>query len=438
MNEKDCVNHEKIHNQEESKCIICSETFKSYEILKDHVQGHNKAKGHSCDKCDSKFETQSQLKSHVEQVHSVKLLEEKVRKIADKCEILEKEKENLAQQLLELERSSAVKKNSLEDENMLTKNKKSGFQRVNPQESASRNSISGEVDPKPSKSCGNCGTTFWTTIQLKNHIERDHMMELGDKTNEEIACLKCDAVFDDKSELREHMEVKHVTRIRQYNCEDCPFQGENGLELKKHVLRTQHNPSECIETCYTCKNEFKSYFHLMNHRNKEHPSNKVCRYFKDKACIFEADICWYRHESKAEELIADANISKFQFNEQGGQKDYNCNKCAKHFAGNSDLMKHNKQKHTEIVARCRNFKDGNCTRTQESCWFLHDEKFKNTNDDDGVTVEELNESKEAVSESDFCEVKEKSPPDQMSHLIKIIAELSLKVEHLEKMAQKNQ
>ena len=67
---------------------------------------------------------------------------------------------------------------------MLTKNKKSGFQRVNPQESASRNSISGEVDPKPSKSCGNCGTTFWTTIQLKNHIERDHMMELGDKTNE--------------------------------------------------------------------------------------------------------------------------------------------------------------------------------------------------------------------------------------------------------------
>jgi hypothetical protein len=39
---------------------------------------------------------------------------------------------------------------------------------------------------------------------------------------------------------------------------------------------TQHNPSECKEKCCTCKVEFESYFHLMNHRKKEHTSNKVC------------------------------------------------------------------------------------------------------------------------------------------------------------------
>ena len=35
---------------------------------------------------------------------------------------------------------------------------------------------------------------------------------------------------------------------------DCPFQGENRVELKKHSQRTKHCASNCIEKCFTCKN----------------------------------------------------------------------------------------------------------------------------------------------------------------------------------------
>ena len=87
------------------------------------------------------------------------------------------------------------------------------------------------------------------------------------------------------------------------------------------------------------------------------------------------------------------------------------------------------------MARCRNFKEGNWNWTQESCWFLHDVKAKDTFDEDGVTVEELNDSNKAANDLVFREAKEKGPPDQKNQLIKIITELSSKVENLEKMTQ---
>ena len=56
-----------------------------------------------------------------------------------------------------------------------------------------------------------------------------------------------------------------------------------------------------------------------------------------------------------------------------------------------------------------------------------------------IILDELNEgTDESTNESVFCEAKEKTPPDQMSHLIKIITKLSLKVENLEKIAWKTQ
>ena len=34
----------------------------------------------------------------------------------------------------------------------------------------------------------------------------------------------------------------------------------------------------------------------MNHRNIEHPTNKMCRYFKEGKCNFSYDECLYSHE----------------------------------------------------------------------------------------------------------------------------------------------
>ena len=54
-----------------------------------------------------------------------------------------------------------------------------------------------------------------------------------------------------KIQLENHIETQHrkeeKNNSKQYNCKDCAFQGENGLELKKHIRRTKHVPCDHIE-----------------------------------------------------------------------------------------------------------------------------------------------------------------------------------------------
>ena len=70
----------------------------------------------------------------------------------------------------------------------------------------------------------------------------------------------------------------------------------------KHLRLTGHQPSKALQdlrskiiVCYTCKEEYTSYWSLMNHRRQKHPSNKVCRYYLRDQCIHGVN-CWYRHD----------------------------------------------------------------------------------------------------------------------------------------------
>ena len=120
-------------------------------------------------------------------------------------------------------------------------------------------------------------------------------------------CFKCDEKYEDENDLRSHIEAKHRDTItgkkisRQFNCLDCPFQAGNSLELRRHVMNTQHKPCEYKENCYTCGKQFKSYFYLMTHKKEEHPSNKTCRYYLKNTCLFSEKECWFKHTNIPEE-----------------------------------------------------------------------------------------------------------------------------------------
>jgi hypothetical protein len=65
---------------------------------------------------------------------------------------------------------------------------------------------------------------------------------------------------------------------------------------------------------------------------------------------------------------------------------------------------------------------------------MHEEKPNKGNestDEEEITLEE----DKVTTNSDFREDMEKTPPDQMSQLVEIIKKLTIKVEHLEKLAQ---
>ena len=76
-----------------------------------------------------------------------------------------------------------------------------------------------------------------------------------------------------------------------------PCVGVNlSLQLKRHIQRTMHTPSDSVEECFTCKKEFSGYWNLMNRRRVEYPSKRKCRCFLKNECNFDDDKCWYRHE----------------------------------------------------------------------------------------------------------------------------------------------
>ena len=189
-------------------------------------------------------------------------------------------------------------------------------------------------------------------------------------------------------------------------------------------MRSGHNPCDYKEQRYTCDKEFRNYFHLMNHRKEEHPSNKICRYFLLKSCIWEASACWYKHENKTEEMETESSHES------------SCDQCEKRFVGNKDLRMHMKNQHTSLVARCRKFRAGICELTSTSCWFLHEQEAKKGEEQ---KEEEEMISKEADnlnSDSVFCEATNKTPPDLMNHILEMITKLSVQVNNLEKIAQK--
>ena len=282
------------------------------------------------------------------------------------------------------------------------RNKQNGFERLSPQTPAEPTNDNKEFP------CSKCDYKLESEGLLAAHMQKHSEHEPA------FECTDCGKEFSRSMQLDKHVRTYHKTeekKSKEYNCEDCPFQGENGLELKKHVQRTKHCPSETKEECYTCKKEFPNYWQLMNHRKEEHPSNKICRYFKEDACQFTDVMCWYKHESKL------AHKSQENLN-----LEYPCNICDEMFGTKSDLMRHKKHEHRQNIAKCRDFMQGKCAWNSSSCWFLHDDQEMEMEIDD---------------EQDFHKAQEKNPPDQISMMMKMIQKLSLQIEILEKKAMQN-
>ena len=287
------------------------------------------------------------------------------------------------------------------EEEILVTQKRRGFKRIGPH-FQSEPKLKGQEF-----SCDICGCSLESKGLLDAH-SKSHISKTL------IDCVKCDEKFENKNDLRNHIEEKHKEsrrNIRQFNCLDCAFQGENSLELKRHVERTQHSPCDYVEECYNCGKQFNSYFHLMNHRREEHKSNKTCRYFLQNSCRFEAKECWYKHENKQSEKDVDR-----------------C--CSEIFKEKREFRKHLKAMHRNEVARCRDFENGQCSLDDNTCWFVHEEKAKNNDD---IIHEKANNIE--VAESVFGKATKKTPPDQVSLLTEIIKQMTIQMKNLEMMTQ---
>ena len=269
--------------------------------------------------------------------------------------------------------------------------------------------------------CKKCDNVFNTQNDLSKHMET-HDTELV------FTCEDCNVSFKAKSDLEIHIQSSHVNSHTDWICNDCDYQGETALQLMKHLKLTSHNPSQSIEKkklfndykkCYTCNLECDGYLNLMNHRKEVHPSRKKCRNFPNGDCIYGQG-CWYVHEEQLMDVDESVNgdIITTDSNNVTRTK---CPYCETVFLSKNEFMKHRKLSHSVKVKPCNSFLKGNCLRSDESCWFIHDISHQDTE-------KKVNSS----SLSDFqMTPKDHVPMDGMKMVLETLNTLCQKVQELD-------
>ena len=304
----------------------------------------------------------------------------------------------------------------MEEEIILFENKNSGQMRVNPQTYAEK------VKNTPqSFKCTKCNMELESQGLLGAHL----------KTHKEpsYSCDICDFSYNKRLELEMHKIEQHEDKPEyEWNCNECPFQGTEALELMNHLKLKAHQPSPNIKDknlvfsdyrrCYTCDLEFEGYVNLMNHRKFAHPSNKKCRNFPDAGCKW-GKTCWYVH---AEELMEVDESFKQE------EKKHTCYICSTEFETKDTLKKHKKKEHSSNVQRCEKFLENKCERGPIDCWFIH-EVQATPPIFNSVQKSEIKPKKT----QDFHEgSKNPFPPESVQKIISVVEDLAQKIQNMDK------
>ena len=137
--------------------------------------------------------------------------------------------------------------------------------------------------------CEECGVELESKGLLDAHIfnhgkSNSHSQFVNEaiKSKTGFICDDCDEEYPSEDDLKSHIKEDHDDGA--WCCNDCHFQTNTSEQLRQHLKKKGHQPSESairqsneIRKCYTCRKEFEGYTAMMNHRYKNHPSNKVCK-----------------------------------------------------------------------------------------------------------------------------------------------------------------
>ena len=134
-------------------------------------------------------------------------------------------------------------------------------------------------------------------------------------------CDECEKMFNNNVGLEDHIKRFHQDSEEEFNCNDCDYQGNTKIGLETHLKLKEHTPSKIQEVpapengfiCRECGQTFLLKKDLMTHRKTNHEERvNICRYFIKKTCVYDSEMCWYRHEEK-ETNVPLKNLPKEDF-----------------------------------------------------------------------------------------------------------------------------
>ena len=312
------------------------------------------------------FECQKELRKKSEEVEKLRIELEDIKIILKLKEELEKQTENDDSPM-------EIEDDQVNNSELLYSWKTAGFKRRNPQCESIRNTKTNSYKVKDFKESIHESKKGLGKHMQSKHIEKD----------KSISSTKCDNKASRESEFTQHLS-QNTDDDREFNCIDCPFQGTREEELKNHI-----SMKHTIK-CRICDEAFNDKRNLMKHRKKEHPSRVApCKNFLEGICSYTAESCHWIH-GKVEKDV----------------RSINCYICGKAFNSKTEVMKHRRESHGNVVEPCNKFVRGECPFQDNFCWFKHENESKGEPEKD-------NDKKDVQDDEDlpvFQKVQKPSKP----------------------------
>jgi hypothetical protein len=281
-------------------------------------------------------------------------------------------------------------------------------------------------------SCTKCAFKVDNTEKLDKHMQNHD--EHSPMSN--LSCISCDFEFVSKKKYKQHMKEHHLPKEdddSEFTCPECQYQTNDKNLLMKHMKETNHkyanvqsgdrNPEE-EKKCYTCKDMFKNYNSLMNHRKMLHPSNIKCRYIPN--CKFGRN-CWYVHSDTDQTDVTDNTIS------QKEPFKTTCHTCNMEFTSKYQMMNHKKTVHTRNI-QCKEYIKNRCRRSSDQCWFTHEQLTAPPGSEAPVQFPVLptEQTQYRPSPEDFPQLPPtQKPPDMLTVMISMVRQLGMQVNSIQ-------
>ena len=124
--------------------------------------------------------------------------------------------------------------------------------------------------------CHICGKLFKTELGLQKHLK------LHEVNKQQILCGDCGMTFGTKSDMREHVERVHSDK--KYICNDCGKELTGKTGWMRHIRTIHVRPREKNEICSQCQKTFYSLTNLRKHISDVH----------DKIKAFYCEVCPFK------------------------------------------------------------------------------------------------------------------------------------------------